>query len=700
MRADLPHVVRHGRAVCGDLAQAERREWWLANGRGGHAGGTVATTLTRSYHGLLIAPLAAPLGRYLMVAKADATLVDGDREWPLFTNRWTSGAIEPRGHVHIESFHLDGRMPVWTFAIGDLRVEQRIWVERGAESTYIAFRLAAGTDAAERDLHLRVRLLANARDHHDPGGSWSFDPIIEPLYDRDGATVGITLHGAGADRPAYCLRLVAEGGTMVPERTWIEAFDLPVERDRGLAAVDRHLAVATAHLDLSPRQWVGIVATLAEGPTPALATALGRFRDHDAAVLETARAAVPELHDAPPWIAQLVLAADAFLFARPLPDRPEGESVIAGYPWFGDWGRDTMIALPGLTLATGRPRTALHILEAFARFVDRGMLPNHFPGQGDAPQYNSVDAALWYVEAWRAYVAATGDREALARVVPLLEEIIEWYCRGTRHGIGLDPADGLLHAGEAGVQLTWMDAKVGEWVVTPRRGKPVEVNALWVNALALMAQWADDLGRDARRYHDLAARAQTGFQRFVKRAGGLFDCLDGADGADPTVRPNQILAVSLHHSPLDRATQGRVVAECGRILLTSYGLRSLAPTDPAYRPHYRGGVMERDAAYHQGTVWAWLLGPYAIAHHRVHGEAVAAQALLAPIGDHLRDAGLGTVSEIFDGTAPHSPCGAPAQAWSVGCILEAWVRLERARRGATGEHDHPHAAASAALGHG
>jgi glycogen debranching enzyme len=698
MRADLPHQVHLGRDLCGDLAQAERREWWLANGRGGYAGGTIATTLTRSYHGLLIAPLVPPLGRYLVVTRADATLVDGAHQWPLFANRWSSGAIEPRGHVHIESFHLDGRMPVWTFAIGALRLEQRIGLAPGAETAWVAWRLIAGDETGGH--HLRVRILANGRDHHDPGGSWSFDPVGEPLRDGDGATVGITLQPLGEDRPAYRLHLVAEGGAIEPERTWIEAFDLPAERERGLAATDRHLAVATAHLDLSPRQWVGVVATLEAEPPPPLAVALSRCRDHDAAVLESARAAVPELRDAPPWVDQLVLAADAFLFARPLPDLPEGESVIAGYPWFGDWGRDTMIALPGLTLAAGRHRTALHILEAFARFVDRGMVPNHFPGRGEAPRYNSVDAALWYVEAWRAYVAATGDREALARIWPLLEEIIDWYRRGTRHGISLDPVDGLLRAGEPGVQLTWMDAKVGDWVVTPRQGKAVEVNALWCNALATLAEWADDLGRDGRRYRALAAQAQSGFQRFVKPAGGLWDVLDGPDGADPAVRPNQILAVSIAHSPLDRPFQARVVAECGSELLTSYGLRSLSPTHPDYCPRYSGGVRERDAAYHQGTVWAWLLGPYALAHHRVHGDPVAAQALLAPIADHLRDAGLGTVSEIFDGDPPHTPRGAPAQAWSVGCILEAWVRLEQARHRATGAAPRPHPATGAVIGHG
>jgi 4-alpha-glucanotransferase len=382
---------------------------------------------------------------------------------------------------------------------------------------------------------------------------------------------------------------------------------------------------------------------------------------------------------APQWVSQLVLAADSFVFARPLPDLPEGESVIAGYPWFGDWGRDTMIALPGLTLATGRLATCRRILETFARFADRGMLPNVFPGSGETPEYNTADAALWYIEAWRAYFAASQDMDGLRAAFPVLESIVEWHGRGTRHGIGLDPGDGLLRAGEPGLQVTWMDAKIGDWVVTPRIGKPVEINALWFNALGAMAELAERLGRDASRYRVLATAARAGFQRFVKPEGGLFDVLDGPEGNDGSLRPNQIFAVSLPHSPLELAARRAVVAAVARRLLTSCGLRSLAPGAAGYRPHYQGGVWERDSAYHMGPVWAWLLGHYALAEYKVTGDAAAALRRLEPLRDHLFDAGLGTVSEIFDGDPPHLPRGAPAQAWSVACALEAWWRLEAAK---------------------
>lgn len=667
----LPVLVRYGREICGDLTQAERREWWLANGLGGFAAGTLAGTLTRRYHGLLVAPVDPPLGRHLVVAKADATLVDGGQHWPLHTNRWGGGAVEPRGHLDIESFDLQGRMPVWRYARGDVRVEQRIWMEYGQHTTYVAWRLLPGAPA--RPLELRVKLLVNARDFHGAARPWEFHPAIEP--------------SAGLLRVVYpnwfSVHLKAPGGRIDSRHDWYENFDLPEERARGLSDRDAHLCVGEASLALQPDQWVGIVASLQADASIYLEESMRRAQARDLGQLRRAQVQVPDLLRAPAWIDQLVLGADSFVFARPLPEVPDGESVIAGYPWFGDWGRDTMIALPGLTLATGRYETARRILLTFARFVDQGMLPNVFPGAGDRPDYNTVDAALWYIEAWRAYVDALDDVHTLGEAFPVLEEIVEWHVRGTRYGIGADPADGLLRAGEPGVQLTWMDARVGDWVVTPRMGKPVEINALWFNALHAMADLARRLKRPAERYVELAERARGSFQRFVCADGrGLYDVLDTPWGDDASVRPNQIFAVSLPHSPLDAATQAAVLAVVGRDLLTSYGLRSLAPDHRDYRGRYEGGVVERDGSYHQGPVWAFLLGHYALAHHRVHGDAAAAQALLEPLRDHLLDAGLGTVSEIFDGAPPHTPRGAPAQAWSVACTLEAWWRLERAKRSA------------------
>ena len=607
-----------------------------------------------------------------MFAKAEATLIDGEREVPLFSNRWGSGAVDPLGHLHLESFHLDGRMPVWRYAVGQWIIEQRIWLEPGANTVYVGWRLDAAT--AKQPLELRVRLLVNARDHHGNMAPGGFTPQVGMVGER----LEVVIHDH------LTLRLQTAAGRLQAAWDWIEDFDLPLEQERGLPERDAHLWIGDALLTLQPGQWSGVIASLDETAAADLDAALCRFLDRERRLLTRAR---PMLGDAPPaWIKQLCLAADSFLFARPLADLPDGESVIAGYPWFGDWGRDTMIALPGLTLATGRLDSARRILLTFARFVDQGMLPNTFPGAGETPAYNTVDAGLWYFEAWRAYLEASHDEAALVDVFPVLVEMIDWHVRGTRYQIGRDSADGLLYAGEPGVQLTWMDAKAGDWVVTPRIGKPVEINALWYNALMIMAKFAERLGHSPHIYNTLAAQARQGFQRFIRPAeAGLFDVLDGPAGDDSSTRPNQLFAVSLPHSPLDADRQRIIVEVCGRELLTSYGLRSLATQHGHYHPAYLGGVWERDGGYHQGAVWGWLLGHYALAEYRVFGDAQAAQNRLQPIGDHLLDAGLGTVSEIFDGAVPHLPRGAPAQAWSVACVLEAWERLEQLKKNPTPE---------------
>ena len=351
-------------------------------------------------------------------------------------------------------------------------------------------------------------------------------------------------------------------------------------------------------------------------------------------------------------------------------------TVIAGYPWFGDWGRDTMISLPGLTLTTGRPGVGAGVLRTFARVVDRGLLPNRFPDGGEAPEYNTVDATLWYVEAIRAHHAATEDDGLLKELYPTLESIVAWHREGTRHGIAIDPGDGLLHAGEPGVQLTWMDAKVGDHVVTPRIGKPVEVNALWFNALTAMATFARRLGRPAAEWEAMADRAAKSFERFWSDGlGYCLDVIDGPDGDEALLRPNQIFAVSLPASPLSRSRQQGVVDACARHLLTPYGLRSLARFHPAYRSTYGGDVASRDRAYHQGTVWSWLLGPFALAHYRVYGNAAVARSFLAPLAHHLEDGAVGSIAEICDADPPYAPRGCVAQAWSVAETLRAWAAL-------------------------
>ena len=656
-------MLTWGREVAGDLVAAERREWLCVNGIGGFASGTIAGTQTRRYHGLLVAALNPPLGRTLLAAQVHDTLDYAGREWALCCSRWASGVADPSGYRLIERFRLDGTTPVWTYACADALVEKRVWMEPGANTTYVRWRVLRG----QGPLTLTARALVDYRDYHalTRGGDWRMD--VARVQD------GLRVTAFAGARP---LLLLARGAEVEPAHTWFRDFDLPRERERGLDHVEDHLHAGTFRARLDSGAALTLVLSAEAGPSPDGEAAWERRGGHEADVLARWTHARPEAGTATSWIRRLVLAADQFVVRRPLPADADGASVIAGYHWFGDWGRDTMIALPGLTLATGRPDVARKILTTFARFVDRGMLPNRFPDGGEAPEYNTVDATLWYVEAIRAYHEATGDDGLLKDLYPTLESILAWHRDGTRYGIRQDPADGLLTAGEPGVQLTWMDAKVGDWVVTPRIGKPVEINALWYNALVAMAGFARRLRRPAEELDAQAARVTTGFARFWNTHDGwCFDVLDGPDGNDPALRPNQILAVSLPASALPPERRRAVVDACARHLLTSYGLRSLAPFDAHYVGRYGGDQWARDGAYHQGTVWSWLLGPFALAHFNAYGDAARAREYLAPLADHLGDHGLGSIAEVFDGDAPFLPNGCIAQAWSVAETLRAWQAL-------------------------
>jgi predicted glycogen debranching enzyme len=661
-------VLDFGREVTGDLAVAESREWLCTNGIGGFASGTAAGSLARRYHGLLMAALTPPLGRTLMAAKLDESLTYGGSIWQLGANRWASGAVAPGGHRFIERFRVEGGVPVWTYACADALLEKRVWMEQGANTTYVRYRLLRALEPAT----LALNALVNYRDYHATTRADGWRMQVDAVK---GGLVVTAFTGARQ------LRLLAEGCTVEPAHEWYRGFELSREAERGLDHVDDHLHVGSFDASMPPGASITVV--LSAESAPALdGYAAGRRQDRYAAATlarwEKVSAAAPR---APEWVKHLVLAADQFVVKRPLPDSPEGLSVIAGYPWFEDWGRDTMISLSGLALATGRAEMARRVMATFARFVDRGMLPNRFPDGATTPEYNTADAALWYVEAVRGYYAATGDDAFLGQTYATLADIIGWYRKGTRYGIGQDPADGLLRAGEPGVQLTWMDAKVDGWVVTPRIGKPVEINALWHNALRAMALFARMLKRSPREWETEAARVAVGFDRFWNEAeGGCFDVLEGPSGNDASVRPNQIFAVSLPASPLSAERQRGVVEICARHLLTSFGLRSLDPRHPDYKGRYRGGPRERDGAYHQGTTWGWLLGPFALAHFKVYGDRTAALALLEPLGRHVGVYGVGSLGEVFDGDAPFAPGGCPAQAWTVAETLRAWTELSAGPR--------------------
>jgi predicted glycogen debranching enzyme len=657
-------LIDFGRDICGDLGQAESREWLVTNGLGGYASGTVAGLLTRRYHGLLVAALKPPVGRTLLVAKLDETAGYGGRTFELSTNRWHGGSVAPHGYRHLERFRLEGTVPVWTYALADALLEKRVWMEQGANTTYVRYELTRGSGPAS----LSIKALANYRDYHGGtrGNGWQMRV--------ESADHGLAVTAYDGAVPFH---LLSDRGESDAVHDWHAGFDLAMERARGLDDREDHLQIGTIHAAVEEGKPLTIVLSTDPMASCDGAKALERRKRHEQALAAAFTRARPALaKQAPPWVGQAILAADQFIVDRPSPEDSEGRSVIAGYHWFGDWGRDTMIALPGLTLTTGRPAIARQILRTFARFVDHGMLPNRFPDAGETPEYNTVDATLWYVEAIRAYHTATGDDRLVRELFPVLAEIVDWHRRGTRYGIRLDHADGLLQAGEEGVQLTWMDAKVGGWVVTPRIGKPVEINALWYNALRAMAALARVAKKPSGEYDGLATRAAAGFARYWNESlGYCHDVLDGPEGDDPALRPNQIFAVSLPESPLAPARQKAIVDACARALVTSHGLRSLAPDHPRYVGGYGGDQRSRDGAYHQGTVWGWLLGPFVSAHLKVYRDPVRARSFLEPMSRHLQSHGLGAMSEIFDGDPPFTPRGCIAQAWTVAEMLRAWAEI-------------------------
>jgi len=637
---------------------AASREWLVTNGIGGYASGTVAGLLTRRYHGLLVAALKPPLGRALLLAKLDETALYSGHFYHLYTNRWTGDTVEPHGYRHIEHFQLEGTLPVWQFACADALLEKRVWMQPGNNTTYIRYQLRRAT----QPLTLTLKAMVNYRDYHSSTQAQDWRMTIAPVAS------GVSVSASPQAVPFY---LVSDRATVSASHTWYYGFELAVESYRGLGDREDHLHAASFEAVLEPGASLTFVAST-EQPDLNGEAALQARRQHEQQLLD--REIAEKNRHTPGWFKQLVLAADQFIVSRPSLQEPDGKTIIAGYHWFSDWGRDTLISLPGLTLTTGRPEIARSILQTYARYVDQGMVPNRFPDSGETPEYNTVDASLWYFQAVRAYHAATGDDVLLRSLFPVLAGMIDWYYRGTRYNIHCDPADGLLYAGEVGVQLTWMDAKVGDWVVTPRIGKPVEVNALWYNALQAMARFADQLGKPYQEYETIANCAFNGFARFWNNAAGYcYDVLDGPNGNDAALRPNQIFAVSLPESPLTATQQRQVVDTCARTLLTSHGLRSLAPDDPQYQGHYGGSPQQRDAAYHQGTVWGWLIGPFVLAHLRVYDDPMQARTLLRPMANHLSAHGLGSLSEIFDGNAPMPPRGCIAQAWTVAEVLRAWL---------------------------
>ncbi len=662
-------MIQFDQEGCSNLGTALQCEWLETNGLGGFAASTIIGLNTRRYHGLLVAATQPPVGRLMLLSKLDETLVLWDgvgtaHHYALSANQYP-GIVHPQGQRYLQQFRLDP-FPIFTYEVEGIAIEKAVFMVQGENTVCVQYTVTAPVEMLG-SASLQIRPLIAFRDFHattHENGALNVHVDVQP---------GMATVQPYAGLPA--LYLAHNADSIDTTGYWYRNFEYAVERDRGLDFHEDLFSPFAIHFDLAQHQALNIVASIErDAANAARIDALRVAQLERRADIRRTAPGQDEL------LTALCAAADQFIVQRGTD--AQNKTIIAGYPWFADWGRDTMIALPGLTLATGKFDLAKDILRTFVRHLSQGMLPNRFPDSGEQPEYNTVDATLWMFEATRALAQFTGDDAFVHDFLyePLMD-VIEWHKRGTRFNIHMD-SDGLIFAGQPGVQLTWMDAKVGDWVVTPRIGKPVEIQALWFNALKTVSVFARKFG-DTTRYLMLAKLAddvQRSFnEQFWNEATDcLYDVVDGAS-RDGAVRPNQIFAVSLPHTMLPSDKALRVVTTVRQTLFTPFGLRSLSPNDPQYRGRYGGDRVSRDGAYHQGTVWAWLMGPFITAYMRVHGDSQTsrdqAKQWLNDFLPHLHSAGLGQISEVFDGDLPHAAGGCFAQAWSVAELLRVAVKL-------------------------
>ncbi len=644
--------VHLDRTVTQNFAEAIGREWLETNGIGGWASSTISNVHTRRYHGLLVAATRPPVGRMVLLSKLDETLVREDARIELGANVYP-GSVHPQGYRYLTAFSRDF-FPSFTYEVDGIVLQKTVAAIHGENTTVILYQVIEAPEnfklelrpfVAGRDYHSLAQANSSIRrESHFSGDIWSYQPY--------------------AQLPT--LYMLLPGTAFEANPDWYYSFEYLAEKQRGQDFQEDLFTPGVFTISLKTGDQLGIIVST-DNP-------IGRDAENLVAEEKARRKNLfPALPVADELTRALTLAADQFVVRR----GDDLKTIIAGYHWFTDWGRDTMIALPGLTLVTGRYADAKKILQAFAENIDQGMLPNRFPDAGEKPEYNTVDATLWFFVAAYKYYLYTRDQAFLKEILlPAMAEMLDWHQRGTRYGIHME-SDGLLVAGEPGVQLTWMDAKIGDWVVTPRSGKAVEINVLWYNAVAIYARLLHTAGRkeEAKTYQTLAKKIIKRFvQVFWNSEGGyLFDGVDG-EQRDDAIRPNQILALSLPFALLGRTRARQVLKTVEDHLLTPVGLRSLSPQDPAFHPTYRAIAISA-TAYHQGTVWAWLLGPYLTALVRVRGKTGQKQGLklVQAIENHLSESGIGQISEIFDGDAPHAPRGCIAQAWSVAEIVRAYL---------------------------
>lgn len=647
-------MIRYGKMDVATWEKAALKEWIITNGLGGYASSTIGGGNTRRYHGLLVAALRPPGERTLLLSKVDEDIELEGRLYRLAANSCGGGYIH-EGYRYLHEFRYDP-FPTFVYQVEDLLVEKRIFMVYGENTTIIRYRI----ESPGRSYRLRLYPLTNYRDYH-----WlNHSPNGPFLKDSDHRK--ISLLNYTEIEPFYIK--CTDGQFTILENTWFERMEYLQEIRRGEACLEYHYMPGYWEIQgRKPREFA-VVATLSpreHEPREEYQRQVKRYQEL------VDRAGYQDY-----FVNQLVQAADSFIVER---RSTRAKSVIAGYHWFMDWGRDTMISLPGLTLVTGRHGEAREILQTFASYCQEGLIPNTFPDREEHPVYNTVDASLWFFYAAARYLEYTGDISFVQQVLyPVLAQVIDYYVEGTRFNICMQP-DGLISAGSPDLQLTWMDARVDDWVVTPRQGKAVEINALWYNALKIMETLARELGdKREESFRRTALQARESFQRefWNREQGSLYDVVSSS-GKDDSLRPNQLLAVSLPFTLLPREQEKKIVVKVFQELFTPYGIRSLSPDHPAYQGRYEGDRNLRDGAYHQGTAWSWLLGPFITAYLKVNDYSPSsreiAREILAPFRRYLFEHGVGTVHEIFDGDFPHEPRGCISQAWSVAELLRCYV---------------------------
>jgi predicted glycogen debranching enzyme len=670
-----PMLVR--RASVDHTAAELDREWIITNGLGGYSSGTIAGLNTRRFHGWLIAALPAQHGRMMMLNQIDETLRIEDRVYSLTAENLSRATNDDVVSPFLQSFYLENGLPVFTYESEEFTLEKRVAMVHKQNTTCITYRLIKGNN-----VRFELRPGIDVRQHEG-----SVAGPEHAGYRFSAVSGGYELWVAN-DIPELHLTWLGDATSFQLAMGEFNELRYRIEQSRGYDWKGNLWSPGCFSAQLSEGQRVSLLASSEDWthikaltPEEAFDSETERRRRLLRTAPEEARSGIA---------AELVLAADQFLITpvgrvkdavQACSVGEEVRTVIAGYHWFTDWGRDTMISLEGLTLSTGRALEAQYILRSFAKYVRRGLIPNMFPEGKTSGLYHTADASLWFFHAADRYYRYTDDIETLEVLLPKLNEIIEWHCNGTDFGIHLDRDDGLLCQGAEGYQLTWMDAKVDDWVVTPRRGKAVEINALWYNALCVAAEWSELVGDKARANHlsELAAKAHAGFNEkfWSAELRYCYDVIDTSGGGDdPSLRPNQILSISLPHPVLAEDKWQSVLTIVREQLLTPMGLRSLAPNDPNYKQRYDGDLRARDAAYHQGTVWAWLIGPFFDAWLRANpGDLETARSLLTAFDTEMSEAGIGTISEIFDAESPFTPRGCIAQAWSVAEVLRCELRL-------------------------